>query len=111
MITEGKETCLLLLLGLTGGSGVTASGSILHIGVILGLLRGLLSLLGLFLGLALGLELSALLGSSLLLGLLDGLALGIHLLSVALDNGTSDEANLIKLGHVNGLGGILALLI
>lgn len=106
-----SKALLLLLLRLALGS-LALSGSILHLGVALGgLLRLLLSLLGFLLGLLLGLELGTLLSGGLLLGLQDGLALGLDLLLVALDDRAGDEADLVHLGDVDGLGGVLALLV
>lgn len=100
------SSSLLLLLALSGGR-LAFCGSILHLLIRLGLLR----LLGLFLRLALGLLFGALLGRLFLLGLQDSLALGLDLLLVPLDDGTSDEADLIQLGNVDGLGSVLALLV
>lgn len=90
------------------GGGVLGRGavSILHLGVgtTLGGLFGLGSLARLFLS---GL-LSSLLGLD---ALLDGLALGLDLFKVALDDGAGHGADLVNLGNVDALGGILALIV
>jgi hypothetical protein len=105
-IERVKDFSSLLVLAL-GGGRLAFCGSILHLLVRLGLLR----LLGLFLRLALGLLFGALLGGLFLLGLQDGLALALELLLVPLDDGTSDEADLIQLGNVDGLGSVFTLLV
>jgi hypothetical protein len=84
---------------------------ILHLSIALGLLGILLGLLSSVFSLLLGFELGALLGSSLLVGLADGLALGLGLLLVALDDGSGDEANVVHLGDVDRLCGVLAVLV
>lgn len=99
-----------LLLLFLGGSGLTLGWCILHLRVGLGVLLGFLRLLGL-LGLALGLLLSTPLGGLFLLGLQDGLALGIGLLLVPLDDGADDEADIVHLGNVHGLGGVLTVFV
>jgi hypothetical protein len=104
-IERVKDFSLLLLA--LGGGRLGFCGSILHLFIRLGLLR----LLGLFLSLALGLLFGALLGRLFLLSLQDSLALGLDLLLVPLDDGTSNEADLIQLGNVDGLGSVLALLV
>jgi hypothetical protein len=109
----GKIDNLLLLLALSRGS--LTLGSVLHLGIaglggelLLVLLLGLLKILS---GLLHSLELGALLGSGLLLGLADGSALLLLLLLVALDDGAGNEPDFIHLGDVDGLGGVLALLV
>lgn len=72
------------------------------------LLLGLPEVLGSLLH---GLELGALLGSGLLLGLEDSGTLLLDLLLVALDDRAGDEAELVHLGDVDGLGGVLTLLV
>lgn len=95
---------LLLLLGLD----LTLGGRILHLSVALGLL--LLGLLSVLLSL-LGLELGTALSGGLLLSLQDGLTLRVDLLLVALNDGTGNEADVIHLGDVDGLGGVITLLV
>src|SRR4051812_30895446 len=93
---------LLLVLG----------GSVLHLGVTLSVLPGVLLVLGGgVLGGLLGSELGAALGGGGLLSLTDNLALGLDLLLVALDDGAGDEADFIHLGDIDGLGGVVAILI
>lgn len=85
--------------------GLAFGGGILHLGIALGALLG-----GLLFGL-LGLELGATLSGGLLLGLTDSITLGLDLLLVALDDRAGDEADVIHLGNVDGLGGVLAFLV
>ena len=90
---------LVSLLGLAFGGGI------LHLGIALGVLLG-----GLLFGL-LGLELGAALSGSLLLGLADGVTLSLDLLLVALDDRAGDEADVVHLGNVDGLDGVLTFLV
>lgn len=103
----------LLFLALRVLGGCLALGrSIFHLGVGLLLsLLGLFSLLGFLLGLALGLFLGALLRSLLFLGLFKSLTLSVELLPVALNDRASDEANLVELGYVDGLCGVITLFV
>lgn len=93
---------LLLLLSLS--LGLAFGGGILHLGITLG------GLLGVLFGL-LGLNLGATLSGGLLVSLADGVTLGLDLLLVALDNGAGDEADVVHLGDVDRLGGVLAILV
>lgn len=91
------------------GSGVLGGGtgvSVLHLGVgsALGGLLGLSSLASLLLSGSFG----SLLGLD---ALLDGLALGLDLFKVALDDGAGHGADLVHLGDVDALGGVLALIV
>jgi len=110
----------LALLGLGGSRGLLAFGGgsrgVLHLRVsplgfllllLLLLLRLLLGFLFRFLGLLLGA-----LPRGLLLGGLDGgLAFGLELVLVTLDDGARDEADLLHLRDVDGLGGVLTLVV
>jgi hypothetical protein len=81
---------------------------VLHLGIVVGTLLG--ALLGL--GLLAGLLLSRLLSCPL--GLHSGLyrlALCLDLFEMTLDDGTGQGANLVNLGDVDSLGGVLALLV
>lgn len=93
---------LLLLLSLS--LGLAFGGGILHLGITLG------GLLGVLFGL-LGLDLSATLGGGLLVGLADGVTLGLNLLLIALDNGAGNEADVVHLGDVDGLDGVLTVFV
>lgn len=79
-----------------------------HIGVLaVGALRGLLGL-----GLLAGLLLGRLLGCPLGVDLgLYRLALGLNLLEMPLDDGAGQGADLVNLGDVDGLGGVLTVLV
>lgn len=111
--THRRETFFAvgLLLLFLSGSGLTLGWCVLHLRVGLGLLLGFLRLLGFLLSLALGLLLSTLLGELFLLGLQDSLTLSIGLLLVTLDDGAGNEADIVHLGDVNGLGGVLAVFV
>lgn len=85
---------LLLLLALSGHLGCCGGGSGL---LLLGLLDGFL--------------LGALLCGGFLLGGEGGLALLFELVEVALGDGAADGADLVNLGLVNGLGGVVTLVV
>lgn len=91
----------------------------MHLGILLVLLLTLSSHLGccgcggglLLLGLLDGFLLGALLCGGLLLGLEGGLTLLLELIKVALGNGATDSTDLVNLGLVDGLGGIVTLVV
>lgn len=101
----------LLLVRLALGSLV----SICHVGVLgLGLLCGfglLLGLLLVFLDLPLGLLLRTPGSCNLLFSLELGLTLLLKLVVVTLNDGASNGTDLLNLGDVDGLGGILTLFV
>ena len=74
-----------------------ALGGILHLGIALGVL--------------LGVKFGASPSGGFLFGLADGIALSLDLLLVALDDGAGDEADVVHLGDVDRLGGVLAILV
>lgn len=81
-----------------GHLGILAVGALLGSLLGLGLLAGLV--LGRLLGCPLGVHLS-----------LYRLALGLDLLEMSLDDGAGQGADLVNLGDVDSLGGVLALLV
>ena len=104
---------------LTACKSNTSTLCILHLGVLLLLLLTLSGHLGcccgggglLLLGLLDGFLLGALLLGGFFLGLEGGLALLFELVEVALGDGAADGADLVDLGLVDGLGGVLALVV
>lgn len=101
------------------GSGMLVTLCVLHLGILLLLLLALSGHLSgccggsglLLLCLLDGLLLGALLCGGLLLGGEGGLTLLLELVEVALGDGATDGTDLVDLGLVDGLGGIVTLVV